>query len=84
MPLRHRPHKMCEYQADAAGRPYEETMLYRLMELVQPKHVRADERVPMGTHDFPPLEVRLTFILYLTTYDLSNADNAIVVLSLTS
>ena len=36
----------------------EETLLYRLRELVQPKHVRAEERVPMGTHDFPPLEVR--------------------------
>ena len=57
MPLRHRPHKMCEYQADAAGQLDKETLLYRLRELVQPKHVRAEERVPMGTHDFPPLEV---------------------------
>ena len=58
MPLRHRLHKMCEYQADAAGRLDKETLLYRLKQLVQPKHVRAEERVPMGTHDFPPLEVR--------------------------
>ena len=84
MPLRHRLHKMCEYQADAEARLDEETLLYRLRELVQPKHVRADERVPMGTHDFPPLEVRLTFILYPATYDLSNADKAIVDFSSTS
>ena len=58
MPLRHHAHKMCEYQADAAGELDEETLLYRLRELVQPKHVRAEERVAMGTHDFPPLEVR--------------------------
>ena len=28
--LRHRPHKMCEYKADASGRLDEETLLYRL------------------------------------------------------
>ena len=58
MPLRHRPLKMCGYQADATGRLDEEMLLYRLRELVQPKHVRAEEHVAMGTHDFPPLEVR--------------------------
>ena len=58
MPLRHRAHKMCKYQADAAGELDEETLLYRLRELVQPKHVRVEERITMGTHDFPPLEVR--------------------------
>ena len=52
------PHKMCEYQADAAGRLDEKTLLYRLRELVQPKHVRATEGVPMCSHDFPPPEVR--------------------------
>ena len=61
MLLRHRPHKMCEYQADAAGQLDEETLLYWLRELVQLKHVRAEERVPMGTHDFPHLEVRFNF-----------------------
>ena len=54
MPLRHRPLKMCEYQADAIGELDEDTLLYRLRELVQPKPVRAEERVPIGTHDFPP------------------------------
>ena len=63
MPLRYRPHKMCEYQADAAGQLDEETLLYRLRELVQPKHVRAEERVAMGTHDFPSLEVRYFYNL---------------------
>ena len=58
MPLRHRPHKMCEYQADAAGRPDEKTLLYRLRELVQPKHVRATEGVPMFSDNFSPPEVR--------------------------
>ena len=62
MPHRHRPHKMCEYQADASdalgGRLDLKTLLYRLKELVQPKHVRASENVPMFTHDFPPPEVR--------------------------
>ena len=84
MPLCHRPHKMCEYQADAVWRLDEEMLLYRLRELVQPKHVRAEEHVAMGTHDFPPLEVRQLLHFYLTTYDLSNADNATVVLSSTS
>ena len=57
MPLRHRPHKMCEYQPDASdalgGRLDEKTLLYLLKELVQPKHVRATEGVPIFTHDFP-------------------------------
>ena len=57
MPLRHRAHKMCEYQADATAELDEEMLLYRLRELVQPKHVRTEERVVMGTHDFPLLEV---------------------------
>ena len=57
MPLRHRAHKMCEYQANAVGELDEETLLYQLKELVQPKYVRTEERVAMGTHDFPPLEV---------------------------
>ena len=38
----------------------EETLLYRLKELVQPKYVRTEERVAMDTHDFPPLEVSNT------------------------
>ena len=84
MPLRHRAHKMCEYQADAAEELDDETLLYWLKELVQPNYVRTEERVAMGTHDFPPLEVRLTFIFYPTIYDLSNADNAIVNFSSTS
>ena len=58
MPLRHRAHKMCEYQMDAASELDEEMLLYRLREQVQPKYVRVEERVAMGTHDFPPLEVR--------------------------
>ena len=45
-------------EADATAELDEETLLYRLRELVQPKHVRTEERVAMGTHDFPPLEVR--------------------------
>ena len=60
MPLRHRAHKMCEYQADATAELDEEMLLYRLRELVQPKHVRTEERVVMGTHDLPPLEVSNT------------------------
>ena len=60
MPLRHRAHKMSEYQVDATAELDEETLLYRLKELVQPKHVRTAERVVMGTHDFPPLEVSNT------------------------
>ena len=40
MPLRHRALKMCEYQADATAELDEETLLYRLRKLVQPKHVR--------------------------------------------
>ena len=60
MPLRHHAHKMCEYQTDAASELDEETLLYRLRVLVQPNHVRVEERVAMGTHDFPPLEVSNT------------------------
>ena len=58
MSLRHRAHKMCEYQADAAEELDDETLLYWLKELVQPNYVRTEKRVAMGTHDFPPLEVR--------------------------
>ena len=62
MPLRHRAHKMCEYHAEATSELDDETLLFRLRELLQPKFVRTAERVAMGTHDFPPLEVskRLT------------------------
>ena len=64
MPLRHRAHKMCEYHAEATSELDDEMLLFRLRELLQPKFVRTTERVPMGTHDFPPLEVskRLTFL----------------------
>ena len=75
MPLRHRAHKMCEYQADASAELDEETLLYRLKELVQPKHVRTAERVVMGTHDFPPLEVNEHPKLRPTTLNLSVADD---------
>ena len=51
---------MCEYQAEASAELDDEMLLYRLKELVQPKHVRTEERVAMGTHDFPPLEVNCT------------------------
>ena len=75
MPLRHRSHKMCEYQADATEELDEETLLYRLRELVQPMHVRVEEHVVMGTHDFPPLEVSNTPHFCPTTFNLSDADN---------
>ena len=70
MPLRHRAHKMCEYQADSTAELDEEMLLYRLRELVQPKHLRTEERVVMGTHDFPPLEVSNNpqFVRQLITY----------------
>ena len=62
MPLRHRALKMCEYHAESTSELDDEMLLFRLRELVQPKFVRTEERVAMGTHDFPPLEVskRLT------------------------
>ena len=75
MPLRHRAHKMCEYKADASAELDEEMLLYRLRELVQPKHVRTEERVVMGTHDFPPLEVSNRLTLCPTTTNLSDADS---------
>ena len=74
MPLRHRALKMCEHQADAASELDEEMLLYRLRELVQPKFVRMEERVAMGTHDFPPLEVSKCLTICPTTFCLSDAD----------
>ena len=64
MPLRHCALIMCEYHAEATSELDDETLLFRLRELLQPKFVRTAERVAMGTHDFPPLEVskRLTFL----------------------
>ena len=71
MPLYHNPHKMCEYQADASdalsGCLDEKTLLYRLKELIQPKHVRASENVPMFTHDYPPPEVRVLSLTIRST-----------------
>ena len=58
MPLRHRALKMCEYHAESTSELDDEMLLFRLRELVQPKFVRTEERVAMGTHDFPPLEVK--------------------------
>ena len=52
MPLRHHAHKMCEYKADATAELDEEMLLYRLRELVQPKHVRMEERVVMSEMSF--------------------------------
>ena len=62
MQLRHRALKMCEYHAESTSELDDEMLLFRLRELVQPKFVRTEECVTMGTHDFPPLEVskRLT------------------------
>ena len=76
MPLRHRLFKMYEYQAETSGcnngRLDDDTLLYRLKELIQPKMIRTSENVPMFTHDNPPPEVRssldlvrqVTFISY--------------------
>ena len=74
MPLRHRAHKMCEYHAEATSELDDETLLFRLRELLQPKFVRTEERVAMGTHDFPPLEVSKCLTLCPTTFCLSDAD----------
>ena len=69
MQLHHRPHKMCEYQADASGRLDKKTLLYRLKELVQPKHVRVTEGIPMFTHNFPPPEVRVLSLHLSVNYE---------------
>ena len=60
---------MCEYQADASGLLDEKTLLYRLKELVLPKHLRATEDVPMFSHDFPPPEVRVSSLHLSVNYD---------------
>ena len=74
MPLRHRALKMCEYHAESTSELDDEMLLFRLRELLQPKFVRTEERVAMGTHDFPPLEVSKCLTLCPTTFCLSDAD----------
>ena len=81
MPIRHRLHKMCEYQVEASdssgGRLDEKTLLYRLKELIQPKQVRTSENVPMFTHDYPPPEVRiLSFKIHPTKHKMLSGTHA--------
>jgi hypothetical protein len=66
MPLRHRPIKMCEYEAEAAGNSTlsEKMLLWRLRELIKPQFVKPDEGCPMFTHDNPVPAVSFDFLVF--------------------